>query len=106
MSKARKERREVQREAVKDAKRRLSVAARERGGSPDLPQIVVSASVIEPIARSTPCVVCGAEVAVVEHEAKTLPVGASGSSPVRVVHVKCRMCGVARKTYFQIAVRN
>jgi uncharacterized protein with PIN domain len=101
VSKVRKERRELQREAVKDAKRRLSIAARERGGAPDLPQIVETASVIEPIARSTPCVVCGAEVAVVEHEAKTL-VG----SPVRVVHVKCRMCGVARKVYFQITPVN
>ena len=91
----------MQREGVKDAKRRLSVALRERGGSPDLPQVVESASVIEVIARGTPCVVCGAEVAVVEHEAKTL-VG----SPVRVVHVKCRTCGVARKTYFQIVSLN
>lgn len=91
----------MQREAVKDAKRRLTVAARERGGSPDLPQVVESASVIEVVARGTPCVVCGAEVLVVEHEAKTL-VG----SPVRVVHVKCRMCGVARKTYFHIAFIN
>jgi hypothetical protein len=91
----------MQREAVKDAKRRLLVAARERGGAPDLAQVVESASVIEPISRSTPCVVCGAEVAVVEHEAKTI-----GGQAVRVVHVKCRMCGVARKTYFQIASVN
>ncbi len=101
MSKSRKDRREVQREAVKDAKRRLSVAMRQRGGAPELPELVDSASVIEVIARGTPCVVCGAEVAVVEHEARTL-VGA----PVRVVHVKCRMCGIARKTYFQIAAAN
>lgn len=91
----------MQREAVKDAKRRLSIAARQRGGSPDLPQVVESASVIEPIARSTPCVVCGAEVGIVEHEARTL-----AGTPVRVVHVKCRMCGVARKTYFQIVSIN
>ena len=101
MSRARKERRELQREAVKDAKRRLSIALRERGGSPELPQVVESASVIEPIARGTPCVVCGAEVAIEEHEARTL-VG----SPVRIVHVKCRMCGVSRKVYFQIASLN
>jgi hypothetical protein len=91
----------MQREAVKDAKRRLSVAARERGGTPDLPQMVESASVIEVIARGTPCVVCGAEVAIEEHEAKTV-----AQSPVRIVHVKCRMCGVARKTYFQILAMN
>ena len=91
----------MQREAVKDAKRRLSIAACERGGSPDLPQVVESASVIEPISRSTPCVVCGAEVAIDEHEAKTLL-----GTAVRVVTVKCRQCGVARKTYFQIASLN
>ena len=101
MSRPRKERRELQREAVKDAKRRLAVASRERGGAPEIPRVVSSASVIEPIARSTPCVVCGAEVQVVSHDAKSI-----AGSPLRVVHVKCRMCGVARTTYFQVGAPN
>jgi hypothetical protein len=91
----------MQREAVKDARRRLSLAARERGGSPDLPLTVESASVIEPIANGTPCVVCGANVRVQEHEAKTI-----AGNAVREVTVKCVMCGVARKTYFDVGALN
>jgi hypothetical protein len=91
----------MQREAVKDARRRLAVATRERGGTAAMPQVVESASVIEPIANSTPCVVCGAHVRVVEHEAKTID-----GNPVRELTVKCVMCGVARKTYFAIVSLN
>jgi hypothetical protein len=101
MARSRKERREVQREAVKDARRRLSVAARARGGAPDLPVVVESASVIEPIASSTPCVACGEHVRVIDHEAKTI-----AGNAVREVTVKCVMCGVARKVYFAIQAPN
>jgi hypothetical protein len=91
----------MQREAVKDARRRLAVASRERGGAPSMPFTVESASVIEPIANGTPCVVCGAKVRVAEHEAKTVD-----GNPVRELTVKCVMCGVARKTYFAIGALN
>ncbi len=77
------------------------MASRERGGSPAMPITVESASVIEPIAKSTPCVVCGAHVRVLDHEAKTYD-----GDAVRELTVKCVMCGVGRKTYFAIAPLN
>lgn len=96
---ARTERREREREAVKAAKARLKLAALEAGGSPERPIEVTSASTIEVHASGLPCVACGSHgVRVEEHEAITV----DGRS-LRVTHMLCPRCGVRRDIYFRIA---
>jgi hypothetical protein len=94
---ARTERREANRAAVKDAKAGLKLSALEAGGAADRPIVVVSASVIEPHAASIPCAACGAGVRVEEHRAE---------ASLRIVRVRCPRCGVARELYFRIAQLN
>ena len=94
---ARSERREAARAAVKDAKAGLKLSALEAGGAADRPITVVSASVIEPHAASIPCAACGAGVRIEEHRAET---------SMRIVRVRCPRCGVARELYFRIAQLN
>ncbi len=83
---------------MKDARARLLLAKRETGGSEDRPIEVTSASVIEPQARSMPCVVCGSEVRVGEHTAENIK-----GHRVRRVNVKCVQCGVTRDVFFQVS---
>lgn len=94
---ARTERREAERAAVKQAKVGLRLSALEAGGSADRPIEVTSASVIEPHAASIPCAACGAGVRVEEHRAE---------ASLRVVAVRCPQCGVTRELYFRIAQLN
>ncbi|MBX3230802.1 MAG: hypothetical protein KIT84_01185 [Labilithrix sp.] len=96
---ARTERRTAARSAVKDAHAALRLAALAPGGSADHPLVVTSASVIEPQAASAPCAVCGASTRVEEHRADP-------ALGLRVVHVRCPTCGVARDLYFRIAQLN
>ena len=95
---ARTERREAARDAVKAARVRLKLAALEPGGAPDRPIEVTSASIIEPHASSMPCAVCGALGArVEEHIAVTLE-----ERRLRVVHLSCPRCGTRREVFFRI----
>jgi hypothetical protein len=96
MSRARTQRRREAREAVKDAARRLKVAALDVGGSAERPILVASASVIEPKAASQPCVVCGSAVRIEEHVALH-------EQDLRIVRVLCPACGVRREVFFGIA---
>lgn len=96
---ARTERREREREALKVAKARLRLAALEPGGSPERPIEVTSASTIEVHAAGLPCPACGAHgVRVEEHEAIT-----AGGRSLRVTHMLCPRCGVRRDLFFRIA---
>jgi len=102
---ARTERREAARAAVKLASARLKLAALEAGGAPDRPIEVTSASVIEPHASSMPCASCGADgVRVEEHVAVTVGGAAEGETArrLRVTRVVCPRCGVRRDVYFRI----
>ena len=94
---ARTERREAVRGAVKDAKAGLKLSALEAGGAADRPITVTSSSVIEPHAASIPCAACGAGVRVDEHRAE---------ANLRVVSVRCTQCGVKRDLFFRIAQLN
>lgn len=94
---ARTERRNAERAAVKQAKVGLQLSALAAGGAADRPIAVVSASVIEPHAASIPCAACGGGVRVEEHRAE---------NSLRVVRVRCTQCGVARDLYFRIAQLN
>ncbi|MGH7284956.1 MAG: hypothetical protein ACRELY_25800 [Polyangiaceae bacterium] len=82
------------REKIADASEKL--AKLERGGSPERPIELESASLVEPHAR-LPCVRCGQEVRVIEHEAKTI-----GERRLRVVKTKCTRCGAIRVLYMRI----
>lgn len=97
MARKRTERRTAERAAVKGAKERLALAAKLPGGSPQLPLRVTSASLVEPTALGEPCVVCGAHMLLVDHEARVV----EGTS-LRIVTAKCHDCGTRREIYVQI----
>ncbi len=90
-------RREAERGAVKLARDRERLATLEPGGAPSLPLEIVSASEVEIIARSTPCVRCDGEVRVDEHLAETV-----GTSRLRIARVSCPACGSRRAIYFRL----
>jgi hypothetical protein len=95
---ARTERREAARAAVKLAEARMRLAAREEGGAPDRPIEVTSASVVEPHAASMPCAACGASgVRVDEHVATDI-----AGARLRIARVRCMRCSIAREVYFRI----
>jgi hypothetical protein len=94
----RAERRQAARDAVKLARARTKLAAMEAGGAPDRPIDVESASVVEPHAASLSCGACGGSVRVTEHAAMTT----DDARRLRVAHVRCTRCGVARAIYFRI----
>lgn len=98
---ARTERREAERQRAKLRRDGLRLAALERGGAPDRPIELTSASVIEPHAASMPCAACGGVVRVISHEAKSFEV-ASTPRRLRVVSVQCAACGVARDVFFDL----
>lgn len=74
-------------------RQRDRLADLERGGSPDYPILVPSASVIDRRAEWTPCVQCRGEYKVIDHEFEM---------GIRVVSVKCRQCGAHRRMWFRI----
>jgi len=94
---SRTERRETERALRKEvlARERLSAAA--PGGARDRPIVVVSASVIESIARSTPCVQCAGELELRDHAAP-----ADGQGRLRVTRMVCRRCHVPREIWFTV----
>lgn len=83
------------REKIADASEKL--AKLEPGGAPERPLELESASLVEPHARSMPCVRCGYEVRVIEHEAKTI-----GERRLRIVKTKCTQCGAIRVLYIHL----
>lgn len=105
---ARTERREAQRAAVKLAEARAKLARLEAGGAPDRPIEVTSASVVEVHAAGLPCVACGAEgTRVEEHVAITADDEGGGPSRgaarhLRIARLRCPRCGVRREVYFRI----
>ena len=94
----RTERRENLRALRKLGDQRERLAAQERGGTPDFPIDVESASQIETRAASLPCLRCGEEVRVQEHLAHAID-GAS----VREVRTRCKACSAQRSLWFRIA---
>jgi hypothetical protein len=100
---ARSVRRETERAGVKLAEARLELAALEPGGSADRPIEVSSASIVEPHAAGLSCAACGGSTRVGEHSAKNIPDASGAPRSLRVVHVRCTRCGVARDIYFRIA---
>jgi hypothetical protein len=91
---SRTERRAAERALRKDvvARERLSAAA--PGGARDRPLVVTSVSVIESMARSTPCIQCAGELELRDH--------AAPSGTLRVVRLVCRLCHAPREIWFKV----
>jgi hypothetical protein len=94
---SRTERREAERALRKDVVARERLAASAPGGAPDRPLVVTTASVIESMARSTPCVQCAGELELRDHAA---PAEAGGK--LRRVRLTCRLCHAPREIWFKI----
>lgn len=94
---ARAARRQTDRDVQKLMRDRSRLAVLEKGGAPDRPIQVTSASEVEIAARSTPCFQCGAIVRVDEHLAETID-----AERLRVARVSCPACGTKRSLYYRI----
>jgi hypothetical protein len=89
----RAERRELARQAVKDAKDRERLARLAPGGTPERPIEVVSASLVDVQARSMRCPLCSGTLRLDEHAAER---------GLRVARVTCTMCLAPRAIWFRI----
>jgi hypothetical protein len=69
----------------------------QRGGSPERPIDLDSASQVETEAQSMPCPLCERALRVEEHAAVTI-----GAARLRVARVICTGCGVRREIYFRL----
>lgn len=96
---ARAARRQMDRDVEKFMRDRARLAALEKGGAPDRPIQVTSASEVEISARSIPCIQCGKIVRVDEHSAETM-----GAERLRLAHVSCPACGTKRTLYYRIGL--
>jgi hypothetical protein len=67
------------------------------GGAPDRPIPVEAPTQVEPIAAATPCPHCDGPLTMGNHAAET-----HGGVRLRVAHVRCASCGVARALYFRL----
>lgn len=86
---------------AKEARQRERLFQLGPGGSPDRAIEVVSASVIEVQAKSTPCPVCGGEQRIDEHDAIAIE-----GVPLRILQMRCHLCGSKRALYFRITAPN
>jgi hypothetical protein len=93
----RTDRRARQRELRKEIRATEKLATQAPGGARDRPITVVSASVVESIARSTPCVQCGGELSLKDHAAPT-----DGQGRLRLCHLVCKQCHAPRELWFSI----
>lgn len=94
---ARTDRRAAERAAERLAEDCERLWRLERGGSPEQPLAVDSASVIEVRAAATPCPVCQGALLVVQHRAVV-----HQGLPLRAVELQCRACGRARTQWFRV----
>jgi hypothetical protein len=67
------------------------------GGAPDRPLEVEAPTQVEPIAEGTVCPLCAGPLRLVEHTAET-----HDGARLRVAHVRCTSCSVARSFYFRL----
>jgi hypothetical protein len=96
---SRTERRAAERSLRKEVVTRERLAAAAPGGARDRPIVVPSASVVESMARSTPCVQCGGELELRAHAA---PAAAAATGRLRLARLVCRLCHAPRELWFRI----
>lgn len=93
----RTERRAHERDAKKLSHDLERLALLERGGAPDRPIEVTSASQVDVHARDAKCPVCSGPVRLEEHTAETI-----ADVRLRVARVQCQACGRKRAIYFRL----
>jgi hypothetical protein len=91
------QRRALARAAEKLGRERERLARLEPGGAADRPIDVVSASIVESMARAGACPRCEGPVNVDEHAARTVE-----GRRLRIARVRCPRCGAGREIYFRI----
>ena len=94
---SRTERRAAERALRRDVVGRERLAQAGPGGARDRAIVVASVSVIESLARSTPCVQCGGELELRDHAAP-----ADGGGKLRRVTAVCRVCHAPRELWFRV----
>jgi hypothetical protein len=94
---SRTERRETARSLRKEVVARERLAAAGPGGARDRPIVIPSASVVESMARSTPCVQCGGALELRDHAAPP-----DGKGRLRLARLVCRLCHAPRELWFSI----
>jgi hypothetical protein len=94
---ARTDRRETTREALKLADAREKLSRLEAGGEAGRPIRVESASVIELRAESMRCPRCDGDLKIAEHTAHVVD-----GLAVRKVDTRCKHCGAPRTIWFVI----
>lgn len=78
-------------------RRTEELAARLPGAAPDHPIDVASASVVETMARATPCIQCGGEL-----EPRADRATSTARGVLREVALVCRRCHAPRALWFRI----
>jgi hypothetical protein len=74
------------------------LARLDPGGAPDRPLAVEAPSQVEPIAATRPCPLCAGALRLENHAAET-----HDGYRLRVAHLRCTSCGVARALYFRLS---
>jgi hypothetical protein len=95
---SRRQRRVEERALRKEVRRTETLAEKLPGASPDNPVDVASASVVETMARGTPCVQCGGEL-----EPRGERATSTARGVLRAIAVTCRRCHAARTLWFRVA---
>jgi len=67
------------------------------GGAPDRPIDVDTPAVVDVMAEARRCPLCEGTLQLREHTAETI-----GGERLRVAHVQCTSCGIARAIYFRL----
>lgn len=94
---ARNQRREAERATVKLRHDVVRVDAAGLGGSPKRPIDVVSATLVEVLATSERCPLCGGELRLETHEAET-----RDEVRLRIVKLVCKMCRSPWQRFYRI----
>jgi hypothetical protein len=87
-------RRLAQRQHVRDLDRLARLAP---GGAPDRPIEIDTPAVVDVMAEARRCPLCDGPLHLREHTAETI-----AGQRLRVAHVKCASCGIAREIYFRL----
>jgi hypothetical protein len=93
---ARSERRSQERALRKEVRAREKLANLGPGGGPERAYVITSASLVEPTARSIPCIQCGGTLDVTGHAA------APDAPLLRIARMVCRLCHTPREIWFRI----
>src|SRR5689334_9582437 len=86
--------RRAQREHVRDLDRLARLAP---GGAPDRPIEIDTPPLVEVMTDAAACPLCGGGFRLDEHTAETID-----GVRLRIAHVTCKTCGVARPLYFRL----